>query len=211
MTRRAFVAALTAGAASSAWPALGQVRDRTPGQILGPFFPVARPGETDVDLTRVSGRTTRAEGQLVRVVGRVLTEGGRPVPDAGITVWQADASGRYRHPSDKSPRPVDPSFQGYAVLTSDRNARFEFLTIKPGPYRDDGAGGVRAPHIHFEVTGRSNRLITQMYFEGEDLNDTDRVLAFAGGGRDRLMAKLSSDASPDALRTATWDIVLRDG
>lgn len=39
-----------------------------------------------------------------------------------------------------------------------------------------------APHIHFDVLGRSNRLVTQMYSVGESLNGTpgrcDRASAF---------------------------------
>ncbi len=36
---------------------------------------------------------------------------------------------------------------------------------------------MRASYIYFDATGRKNRLITQMYFAGESLNDTDRFLA----------------------------------
>lgn len=39
-------------------------------------------------------------------------------------------------------------------------------TIKPGAY-PAGLNLVRPPHIHFAVTGKSNRLVTQMYFAGE--------------------------------------------
>jgi len=35
---------------------------------------------------------------------------------------------------------------------------------------------MRPPHLHFEVTGKINRLITQMYFPGEPLNDKDLLL-----------------------------------
>jgi protocatechuate 3,4-dioxygenase beta subunit len=35
---------------------------------------------------------------------------------------------------------------------------------------------MRAPHIHFEVQGQFERLITQMYFPGEPLNACDRLL-----------------------------------
>ena len=35
---------------------------------------------------------------------------------------------------------------------------------------------MRAPHIHLEVQGQFERLITQMYFPGEPLNVCDRLL-----------------------------------
>ena len=33
----------------------------------------------------------------------------------------------------------------------------------------------RPPHIHFDISGRINRLITQMYFPGERLNEQDSL------------------------------------
>lgn len=210
MKRRSFLIGgglLSAGGIS---PAIAQLIRRTPGQILGPYYPVIKPSESDADLTRVAGRRGRAAGQLIRVSGRVLTQAGRPVPDAQIEVWQADAGGRYRHPSDRTADLADPDFQGYADLRSDAQGQYGFLTIKPGAYADDGAGGMRAPHIHLQVTGRINRLATQLYFPGEPLNDTDRVLAFANAARERLILDLPGTAA-DGVATGTWDIVLRDG
>jgi len=45
---------------------------RTPGQILGPFYPLTEMPETG-DLTRVPGRPGRAEGQVLNVMGRVFS------------------------------------------------------------------------------------------------------------------------------------------
>jgi protocatechuate 3,4-dioxygenase, beta subunit len=105
----------------------------------------------------------------------------------------------------------DPNFQGYAAFKTNADGAYRFTTIKPGPYRDDGAGGMRAPHIHFQVTGPANRLVTQMYFQGESLNDTDRVLAFARANRERLIAKLGNTLETGSMDVANWDIVLRNG
>src|SRR3954454_3284577 len=44
---------------------------RTPDQILGPFYPLKELPQT-ADLTRVPGRPGRAEGQVINVMGRVL-------------------------------------------------------------------------------------------------------------------------------------------
>src|ERR1700733_4016177 len=49
---------------------------RTPGQILGPFYPV-KPFDRNADLTKVPGRPGRAEGQILNVMGRVLNLKGR--------------------------------------------------------------------------------------------------------------------------------------
>ena len=32
---------------------------------------------------------------------------------------------------------------------------------------------MRPAHIHFDVAGKINRLVTQMYFPGDPLNDDD--------------------------------------
>jgi len=72
---------------------------------------------------------------------------------------------------------------------------------------------MRPPHIHFEVTGRIDRLVTQMYFADESLNDKDPFLQSAGAGKERLIVKLqppSSSLEPDSL-LAQWDIVVYRG
>src|SRR6267143_4382814 len=65
---------------------------RTPDQILGPFYPLSELPQT-ADLTRVSGRSGRAAGQVLNVMGRVLNLAGEPVRSAKIEVWQANAHG----------------------------------------------------------------------------------------------------------------------
>ena len=85
-------------------------------------------------------------------------------------------------------------------------------TIKPGAY-PAGPNRMRPPHIHFEVTGTSARLVTQMYFAGEPLNDTDPFLQGAGANKERLIVSLeppTQGLEPDA-RVAVWDIVLEQG
>lgn len=211
MQRRSFLIGGGLLAAGGIGPAIAQVLRRTPGQILGPYYPVIKPSEVDADLSRLAGRQRRGAGQIIRVSGRVLTQAGRPVPNAQIEVWQADAQGRYAHPSDRTADAADPDFQGFADFRTDADGHYGFVSIKPGPYADDGAGGMRAPHIYLQVTGRVNRLATQLYFSGEPLNDTDRVLAFANEGRDRLMLSLSTLRRADGVAAGTWDIVLRDG
>jgi protocatechuate 3,4-dioxygenase beta subunit len=72
---------------------------------------------------------------------------------------------------------------------------------------------MRPPHIHFDVAGKSNRLVTQMYFAGEPLNDKDPFLQSVGGGKERLIVRLGPPTQgfePDSL-VAVWDIVLDYG
>ena len=84
---------------------------RTPGDILGPFYPAGKEPLSGVDLT--AGTSGLAQGQIVHVMGRVLNEKGEPVPEAKVELWQANMHGRYTHPSDPNPAPLDPNFEGF--------------------------------------------------------------------------------------------------
>jgi protocatechuate 3,4-dioxygenase beta subunit len=101
----------------------------------------------------------------------------RPIAGVLVEIWQANTWGRYDHEKDAgNPRPLDPSFQSWAEMLTDAKGRFRFRTIKPGSYPADDQGWVRPPHIHFRVSRRGfHELVTQMYFSGEQLNDTDLI------------------------------------
>jgi protocatechuate 3,4-dioxygenase, beta subunit len=148
---------------------------RTPHQILGPFFPVSSRPATQGDLTIVEGVEGRAKGEIVEVSGRVLDLRREPVRGAKLTIWQANTFGRYVHPNDSNPAPLDPNFEGFANIRSGSDGAYRIKTVKPGPY-PVGPDWMRAPHIHFEVEGQFERLVTQMYFPGEPLNASDRLL-----------------------------------
>jgi protocatechuate 3,4-dioxygenase, beta subunit len=183
---------------------------RTPGQILGPFYPLKSLPATS-DLTRVPGRPGRAEGQVLNVVGRLLNLAGQPVRDATVEVWQANARGRYTHPSDTNPAPLDPNFDGAAILKTDAEGRYRFKTIKPAAY-PAGPNLVRPAHIHFQVTGREDRLVTQMYFVGDPYNATDPFLNSAGRKELLVMPLLEPTAEfePDS-KLVRFDIVVYKG
>ena len=192
---------------------LAQGSRRTPDQILGPFYPVVKPLHQGADLTTIPGKPGRAAGQVIHVMGRVLNPQGQPVQGASVEIWQANTHGRYTHPSDTNPAPLDPNFEGFAVLTTDAEGRYRMKTIKPGAYPAGPDNRMRPPHIHFEITGKSNRLVTQMYFADEPLNDKDPFLQSAGANRERLIAPLgppTQEFEPDSL-VAVWDIVLDKG
>jgi protocatechuate 3,4-dioxygenase beta subunit len=183
---------------------------RTPGQILGPFYPLGELPQSS-DLTRVPGRSGRAEGQVLNVMGRVLNLSGEPVRNAKIEVWQANTYGRYTHPSDTNPAPLDPNFEGAAILTTDEEGRYRFKTVKPAAY-PAGPNLTRPAHIHFQVTGRQDRLVTQMYFENDPYNKTDPFLNSAMA-KELLIAKLlapSPEFEPDS-KMAIFDIVVYKG
>ncbi|HEU0311375.1 MAG TPA: hypothetical protein VFR36_09180 [Sphingomicrobium sp.] len=205
ITRRHLVVGATAVASVSA--AKAQKLVPTAGQEMGPFYPILRPADHDADLTRVKGRDGAATGQPINVIGRIVDMRGNPIRNAQVELWQCNAAGRYDHPGDRAnPASLDPNFQGFARLATDRDGQFKFRSIKPKDYNTPI--GVRTPHIHFDIHGPSDRLVTQMYFPGEPLNDVDFLLKTAEP-RESLIAeaidRLSGDPQALAFR---WTVVL---
>lgn len=176
----------------------------TPAQNIGPFYPVQRPVESDIDLTWIKGHRNRAKGRVIEVSGRVLDRFGNPVPGAKLELWQCNAAGRYAHPNDIATAPLDPDFQGFAALSTADDGAWRIITIKPAGY--DSPIGHRTPHIHWDVTGRSHRLITQMYFPDEQpTNANDALYKEMGSAAERTVARA------DGVARYEWDIVLQDG
>jgi protocatechuate 3,4-dioxygenase beta subunit len=183
----------------------------TPDQILGPFYPVQKPTDGGSDLTHIKGRSGHAQGPVIYVMGRVLSVRGEPAPGVKLEIWQANAAGKYTHPHDRNKAPIDPNFDGYATVVTNSEGRYRFKTVKPGAY-PVVADYVRPPHIHFDVTGKVNRLITQMYFPGEPLNNKDPLLQ-GSWAKDALIAKVlppTAEEEQDA-QLVVWDIVLIQG
>ena len=182
----------------------------TSAQDLGPFYPIVRPSDHDADLTRLKGRSAAAVGQPIQIIGRVVDIHGNPIRNASVELWQCNAAGRYAHPGDRAnAAALDPNFQGFARLATDRDGQFKFRSIKPKDY--DTPIGRRTPHIHFAIDGRSERLVTQMYFPNEPLNDIDFLLKNASP-RESVIAegidRLSGDPQALAFR---WTVVLGVG
>lgn len=147
----------------------------TPRQSEGPFYPVRLDVEQDSDLTRLAEGGARAKGDPILVTGRVIGAGCRPIRGAVVEIWQACWSGRYNHPRDGNPAPLDPNFQYWGVARTDGAGRYAFRTVVPGPY-PASPSWMRPPHIHFKIRGAGSELVTQMYFAGERYNATDRLL-----------------------------------
>lgn len=208
VTRRHF--AVGAAAVASISAAKSPTLVATSAQDLGPFYPIIRPADHDADLTRVEGRSGTAAGQPIQVLGRIVDLHGNPIRNAQIEIWQCNAAGRYAHPGDSgNPAALDPNFQGYARLASDADGQFKFRSVKPKDY--DTPIGRRTPHIHFDISGQRERLVTQMYFPGEPLNDVDFLLKNASP-KESVIAeaidRLSGDPQALAFR---WTVVLGVG
>lgn len=206
--RRKLVAASAAlaglAAVGAPWPALAQGRAPTPRQTAGPFYPREFPADDDNDLVSVKGQAAMAKGELLLLGGAVVDTSGRPIAGARVEIWQCNAFGRYHHPGDSSGAPIDPAFQGWGQFVTAADGAYRFRTIKPVPYPG------RTPHIHFRVSGRNvPELVTQMYLEGERLNERDGLYNWLDP-RERAALTVRLDRAPDGKALAgRFEIVLR--
>lgn len=190
--------------------------ETTPSEETGPRFGHARIGPLDHDLIRnFSAGEELAIGERILVHGRVLDEAGRGVPHTLVEVWQANAGGRYRHDKDGYFAPLDPNFGGCGRCLTDDAGRYEFMTIRPGAYPwPNGPNAWRPMHIHFSVFGHAfgQRLVTQMYFQGDPLIDLCPIAATIQNRSqlDRLVAPLDMENARGMDHLAyRFDIVLR--
>ncbi|GAB4238291.1 MAG: protocatechuate 3,4-dioxygenase [Methyloligellaceae bacterium] len=167
----------------------------TPAQTPGPFYPRTKPSDSDMDLTRIAGRSEAALGEVIEVQGRILSAKGEPLGGAIVEIWQADSFGRYNHPGDRQGR--DANFQGYGAVRTGADGSYRFRTIRPRHYK---AGSlVRTPHIHFRVvTQARSELITQMYFPDHPLNASDGIYLSLPGeaARQAATARLVENPIP---------------
>ena len=174
------------------WPAQPLAR-RAHGlsELTGPRLS-SRLKTTDADL---AGRgAKRALGQLIDLRVRIVDEDGAPISGAMVEIWHCNAAGKYIHPNDSNDAPQDPNFYGAARLVADAAGRIALRSVKPGAYPvPDTDGWWRPPHIHFSVWGRVwlSRLVTQMFFSGEPLNERDYILNAVRdpGARSRCIAR----------------------
>lgn len=188
------------------------LRALTPSQTVGPFHALGLVRPTDNDVARREVGGPKAEGVPIRIVGRVSDERGRSVRKALIEIWQANRWGKYEHPDDVTDAPLDPHFKGWGRALTNSDGQFEFHSIKPGAYPNPGYDNwMRPPHVHFSVfaAGVMERLITQMYFPGEPLNDVDPILNGIEDLRARasLIARRLQDA--DGLEVYEFNLVLK--
>ena len=185
-------------------------------EVTGPAFGHGELGPLDNDLIYNHAREGGAAiGERILMHGHVRDENGRGVPNTLVEVWQANAGGRYRHRNDRYLAPIDPDFGGCGRMISDAQGYYFFRTVKPGPYPwRNFLNSWRPAHIHVSVMGSgfAQRLITQLYFEGDPLIAHDPMIqgipdpaAIA-----RLIARLDLNAAmPLDMLAYRFDIVLR--
>lgn len=166
-------------------------RGITPSQTVGPYFAMCLGGEGQNVLVDAA-----TAGERLRIEGRVLDGDGAPIGDALLELWQADASGRYAHPSDAGT--AARAFRGFGRASTDfATGAYGFETIRPGPVPDD-LGRPQAPHLSLIVQARGMLLpsFTRIYFSDRAAeNERDRILNLVPAQRRHtLVAERVGDA-----------------
>ncbi len=185
------------------------------GERTGPLFATLAPTNDESNLCYTHDPQARALGQMIEIAGRVVDERARPVTGCLIEIWQANAAGKYAHKNDQTDNPLDENFRGSGRALTNDKGEYRFITVKPGAYPTPESGNWwRPPHVHFSLFGENNlqRLVTQMYFEGEPLNRYDRILNCIpdANARAGLTATLTHSVQGDgAMLHYTQDFVLR--
>jgi protocatechuate 3,4-dioxygenase, alpha subunit len=142
----------------------------TPSQTVGPFMSIGLPWPDGPDVV-----AAEAAGAIT-ISGLVLDGSGLPVPDALVETWQAGPDGSFAHPDD--PRGGgDPGFRGFGRCPTGPDGSYHIVTVRPGQVPAPG-GGMQAPHLDVSVFARGllDRLVTRIYFAGQEANAADPVL-----------------------------------
>ncbi|NUZ04366.1 protocatechuate 3,4-dioxygenase subunit beta [Schlegelella sp. ID0723] len=184
-------------------------------EVTAPVFRPEELGPLDNDLIMNAAKDGLPVGERIVVHGYVLDQLGKPVRNALVEVWQANASGRYRHKKDMYIGALDPNFGGCGRMLTDENGYYAYRTIKPGPYPwRNRVNDWRPAHIHYAISGDGwvQRLITQMYFEGDPLIATCPILG--GTPSEEQLRSLIALQDTGAFvqldsRAYRFDIVLR--
>lgn len=189
--------------------------EQSTGELTGPTFGHGDIGALDNDLIRNYAKEGDPIGERIIIHGHVLDENAKPVPNTLVEIWQANAGGRYRHKKDTYLAPIDPNFGGCGRTLTGANGYYSFRTIKPGAYPwRNRINDWRPAHVHFSVFGSAfcQRLITQLYFEGDPLIPICPIVQTLSDSHavDALTAKLDMNATlPLDTIAYRFDLVLR--
>ncbi|WP_026564162.1 dioxygenase family protein [Bacillus sp. UNC41MFS5] len=168
--------------------------------ILGPYY---IENATEIQNPGVIPQRQEEPGEVLFFSGSVKDTAGNPLVDTKIDLWQADANGEYSHFAEGIP-----ADNLRAVLYTDEKGNFEIQTVVPGNYSipADGPTGhflklidhhsYRPAHLHLLFKPENgDKLVTQIYFEGDPYLESD----VAQGVRGTLITKLEKQEDPIVL------------
>ncbi len=182
------------------------LRERTPSQTEGPFYPREFPADADWNLLKVGSGTDIPDGEALALSGRVIDPSGRPLPGITVEIWQVDGKGIYNHPDAGGRGRFDERFQGYGRTETDADGGYKFLTLVPAVYPG------RPPHIHVKLRRDGKELLTtQLYIKGHPRNGDDGIFAaLLFRNKDQLQMDLRPMRLTDKIegKQTTFDFVV---
>lgn len=137
----------------------------------------------------------KEKGEPLIVTGIVYKSDGKtPAPGILLYVYQTDAGGEYTRGTGKGNGPRHGKLRGWMLTGVD--GRYEFTTIKPGPYP---AGGNPA-HIHATLTGKNveEHYIDDFWFAGDKYLPNGAAERYRREGRFNPILRLTKD------QNGTW-------
>ena len=158
----------------------------TATDILGPFYRPNAPSKTDINPLGFKGRK-------LEIVGSIFDDRRFPVDDCLVEIWQAESDGFYDNLSD--------GFNYRGSQKTGKNGRYRFVTTLPPPEPTDESLAVYRPaHIHLRISSRGHQdLITQIYFQGDSLLETDPSTK-AGAAIHRVLVIEKVSGKNDSIR-----------
>ncbi|WP_404331770.1 dioxygenase [Mesobacillus maritimus] len=166
--------------------------------LLGPYY---IDDQKKIENPGVLPQRENEPGDVLYFSGTVRDTEGNPLANTKVDMWQADTNGEYSYFGEGIP---EGNLRG--VFYTDENGDFEIKTVVPGNYGvpTDGPSGeflkwidhheFRPAHLHLLFQpSNGDRLITQVYFEGDEYLEDD----VAQGVRGSLITKLEKHAGAE--------------
>ena len=188
----------------------------TPSQTAGPYVHIGLiPNQAGFDIfannfgADIAGPDVA--GERVTIEGRIFDAAGHVTKDVLIETWQANAAGRYNHPSDHQDKPLDTAFRGFARTGTDfESGIYRITTIKPGQVAGRRGRKTMAPHISFFIAARgiNTGLSTRMYFSDETAANADDPVLNIIEPAARRQTLIAARAMRDGTAVYTFDIHL---
>lgn len=139
-------------------------------------------------------------GETLVVTGRVLGPDNKtPIKGASIYVYHTDIRGYY---SGETTNSSNPRLRGY--LRTDDQGRYEYRTIKPGPYPQ-----ARVPaHIHYVVNAPGHReKVFEIVFEGDQFLSSQ--IRESAKSEDSMYSLRAPDRDSNGVLRCVQDITLK--
>lgn len=162
---------------------------------LGPFYAAGAP-------SRHVLANPEEPGDRLFLDGRVYARDcATPMPGVVLDLWHADDSGCYSR-FENCENPSGDDFKLRGVIRTGFDGSFAIESVRPGHYLNGAQ--FRPAHIHLIISGEGiERVVTQLYFEGDPYIDSDPA-ASEPGAAGRIIPLEERDGGLHG----TFDIIL---